>query len=219
VVDYWGGSPAVRRRIEALGEASAGVVLFLEHIPLNLHEWLPANATGPAVESVERQLLAAAAAMGAGGLLHFDAHFRNVLTDERRLYLGDLGLATSPAFELSAEEADFLRRHDTHDAAYVATQLVNWLVTHACGVGVPAEGGPVERNAYIRRCAEGRTPQDIPAPVADVIMRHAPVAAVMNDFYWDVFGVSRSTPYPAEAVRHALERGGAGGRPTPRLRR
>jgi hypothetical protein len=40
VVAYWGGSAAVRRRLHALGRASASVVLFLEYIPHNLHGWL-----------------------------------------------------------------------------------------------------------------------------------------------------------------------------------
>jgi hypothetical protein len=37
-----------------------------------------------------------------------------------------------------------------------------------------------------------------------VIRRYAPVAAVMNDFYWNLFGVSRATPYPADKIEHAL---------------
>ncbi len=37
-----------------------------------------------------------------------------------------------------------------------------------------------------------------------MIQRHAPVAAVMNGFYWDLFGVDRATPYPRTAVEHAL---------------
>jgi hypothetical protein len=32
----------------------------------------------------------------------------------------------------------------------------------------------------------------------------APVAAIMNDFYWNVFGVSRATPYPAQEMTKAM---------------
>ncbi len=39
-VAYWGGRPEVRRRIEALQQSSASLVLFLEYIPHTLHEWL-----------------------------------------------------------------------------------------------------------------------------------------------------------------------------------
>jgi len=40
--------------------------------------------------------------------------------------------------------------------------------------------------------------------VAEVIRRNAPAAAVMNDFYWDLFGKSRATPYPAADVGRAM---------------
>ena len=33
--------------------------------------------------------------MNTHGLVHFDAHFGNVLTDGRRLFVADFGLATS----------------------------------------------------------------------------------------------------------------------------
>ena len=83
-------------------------------------------------------------------------------------------------------------------------QLVNWLVTNICGVAVPREGGPVRRNAYIRACAAGADPVGAPPAVAAVIRRYAPVAAVMNDFYLELFGVDRTTPYPAEKVEGLL---------------
>jgi hypothetical protein len=45
---------------------------------------------------------------------------------------------------------------------------------------------------------------DAPAAVAQVITRHAPGAVVMNDFYWDLFGKSRATPYPAADITRAM---------------
>lgn len=209
-VAYWGGSAAVRERIRALAGASASVVLFLEYIPQVLHSWLGSQlGCGPeavafACTMVERSLRAGLAFMNANGLLHFDAHFGNILTDGQQLYLADLGLATSPRFDLSAAESDFTGRHRSHDVGYALTQLVNWLVSNVCGVAVPAVGGPAERNDYIRRCAAGAEVVDAPAAVAEVIRRYAPAAVVMNDFYWDLFGKSRATPYPAADISRAL---------------
>jgi tRNA A-37 threonylcarbamoyl transferase component Bud32 len=60
------------------------------------------------------------------GLLHFDAHFRNVLTDGHRLYLADLGLATSPRFDLSTEERDFLAVNASRDACYAVRDATHW---------------------------------------------------------------------------------------------
>lgn len=209
-VAYWGGSAAVRERISALAGASASVVLFLEYIPQVLPAWLGGRlACGPeavssALAMVERGLRKGLPFMNANGLLHFDAHLGNILTDGQCLYFADLGLATSPRFELSAAESDFARLHRSHDVCYALTQLVNWLVSNVCGVSVPAGDGPVERNEYIRRCAAGAEATDAPAAVAEVIRRYAPAAVVINDFYWELFGKSRATPYPAADISRVM---------------
>jgi hypothetical protein len=208
-VSYWDGSAAVRERIEAVATASASVVLFLEYLPQGLDDWLGGQlARGPeavarAATLVERCLRLDLAFLNAGGLLHFDAHFGNIRADGQRLYVVDLGLATSPRFELSGAESEFVARHASHDVCYALTRLVNWLVTNVCGVATPATGGPAERNEYIRRRAAGARVVDVPPAVAAVVARYAPVAVVMNDFYWDLFGVSRATPYPAVEVERA----------------
>jgi hypothetical protein len=210
VVAYWGGSAAVQRRLHALAQASASVVLFLEYIPQNLDAWLTSQlAAGPdavtaACAMVQRRLQADVAFMNTNGLLHFDAHFRNILTDGHRLYLADLGLATSPRFDLSTDERDFLALNASHDAAYAMRELLNWIVANVVGIANPATGGPVERYDYIRRCAAGARPAGAPEPVAELISRYAPVAAVMNDFYWNFFGETRETPYPAQEITKAM---------------
>jgi hypothetical protein len=210
VVAYWDGSAAVRRRLHALAQASASVVLFLEYIPQNLHAWLTRQlAAGPdavtaACAMVQRRLQADVAFMNAGGLLHLDAHFRNILTDGRRLYFADFGLATSPRFEVSTDERDFLARHASHDACYAVRELLNWIVANVVGIAAPDTGGPVERYDYIRRCAAGARPAGAPEPVAELISRYAPVVAILNDFYWNLFGESRETPYPAQEITQAM---------------
>lgn len=210
VVRYWGGSPAVRSRLRAVRAATASIVLFQEFIPYNLDTWLAAQvAAGPgAVASasamVESGLPAALAFLNANGLMHFDAHFGNVLTDGRRLYLADLGLVTSSRFDLSAPEAEFLAHNRTHDAGYAVMHLVNWLVANAGVLTGPDDGWVARRNGYIRACASGGEPVGMPPATAATIRRYAPVAAVMNDFYWELFGVSRATPYPAGRIEEAL---------------
>ena len=212
-VAYWGGSEAMRERLHALAHASASIVLFLEFIPHNLTAWLAAQtaagreSAAAACALLESQLLATVTVMNGNGLTHFDGHFGNILTDGHRLYLTDLGLATSPRFDLSAQETLFLDHHRTHDIGYAVMRLVNWLVTSVCGVGASDEGGLTERNDYIRACAAGSEPVGAPAGVAAVIRKHAPVAAIMNDFYRDLFTVSRAAPYPAEKIARGLAAG------------
>jgi hypothetical protein len=201
-VAYWAGSSAVRERLAAVACSSASVVLFLEYVPQNLHEWLTAQvalgdqAVEAACAMVERSLRTDVSFMNSNGLLHFDAHFRNILTDGRRLYFADLGLATSTRFELSAAELGFLERNLSHDACHTVTELVNWLVTALCGTANAAD-----RNGFIRRCAEGGDPVNVPAAAAAVVKRYAPIAVVVNDFYWKLHGESRTTAYPVDEIR------------------
>jgi hypothetical protein len=198
-VAYWGGGSPVRRRIEALQKASASIALFLEYIPQNLHDWLGVQvgagdeAADLACAMVERELNAGTSFMNGRGLLHFDAHFQNILTDGRRLFFADYGLAISSRFELSQDEADFFDRHRTYDRRYTVTHLVNWLVTALYGYGKD------ERDALVRACAAGERPSGIPEAAGAIIARHAPLAAVMSDFFRKVQLESRQTPYPLEA--------------------
>ncbi|MFF4353070.1 protein kinase family protein [Streptomyces sp. NPDC001530] len=194
-VAYWGGSQQVRHRIEALRTASASVALFLEYIPYNLHDWLGTRFEGKGVCSlVERGLEAGVSFMNARGLLHFDAHFENILTDGRRLYFADFGLALSSRFPLSRAEREFFDRHESYDRSYTRTYLVNWLVTALYGYGRE------EREAFVRAWAEGEHPDGVPTEVASILTRHAPLATVMGDFNRRLLQDSRQNPYPWEEL-------------------
>ena len=194
VVAQFGGNQAVRARFTALAGATASLVLFLEYLPDGLSRWL--NDPAGRASAVERQLFEMVAFLRRRQLLHLDGHFGNIRADDDRLYLVDFGLATSPRFELSDAEHDFAARNAGHDADYASMRLVNWLVTSACGVPVPAGGGPVARNQFVRRCATGDVPPDVPPPVAEILTRHAPAAARMNDFCWRLFDGDLHAEYP-----------------------
>jgi hypothetical protein len=199
-VAYWGGGSQVRRRIEARRQSSASLALFLEYIPQTLHQWLGTQveagdeAVDRACAMVDKNLEAGTSFMNTRGLLHFDAHFENILTDGRRLYFADYGLAISSRFELSPDEADFFDRHQAYDRSYTATYLVNWLVTALYGYRVEDSDG---RYALVRAFADGKRPTGIPEEAAALIARHAPVAAVIADFNLRFRRESRQTPYPA----------------------
>lgn len=200
-VAYWGGGPEVRSRIEALQQSSASLMLFLEYIPQNLHDWLGVQidagdeAAERACAMVDAELSAGISFMNARGLLHLDAHFENILTDGRRLYFADYGLAISSRFDLSPSEVDFFDGHRGYDHAYAATHLVNWLSVALHG------HGPDERRAFVRDCAEGTVPEGVPAGIAALLLRDAPVAAVMGDFYRRFQREGRRASYPLGAIR------------------
>jgi hypothetical protein len=199
-VAYWGGGPEIRHRIEAIRQSSASVALFLEYIPRNLHQWLGTQvkagdeAADWACAMVEKELRAGTSFMNSRGLLHFDAHFENILTDGRRLFFADYGLALSSRFELSQDEAGFYDRHRTYDHCYTITHLVRWLVTALYGY----QGD--DRDALVRACAKGKRLTGIPEAAAAVLARHSPLAATMSDFYRKLQRDSRQTPYPLEEI-------------------
>ncbi|CAM5466894.1 hypothetical protein GCM10010329_31790 [Streptomyces spiroverticillatus] len=206
-VAYWGGDTRLRHRIEALRDSPASLVLFLEHVPHNLHQWLAEQTaagettTERACALAERDLTTGISFMAAHGLIHFDAHFENILTDGRRLYFTDFGLALSDRFALSPAEAAFAARHRTYDHAYAVWHLVSWLVADLYG------SGPEERAARIQAYARGETPTGVPDRVAALLTRDAPLAVRYGDFLdrWRKDG--RETPYPNEEVRRLAGQG------------
>jgi hypothetical protein len=209
-VSYWGGSDVVAQRLEAVASASSSLVLFSEHLPFTLVDWLPSLPAAdlvPAYLMVERCLREGVALMNGHGLYHFDLHYGNLLSDGDRLYFGDLGLATSPRFNLSAPEREFLDRHVTHDAAYVARGLVNWIAAHVCGVPRPTYAGSPELTEFVRRCAAGYTPPGLSPTLAAMLSTYSPVAAVMNDFYGLLHWTRRDPDYPADEVAALLPLG------------
>ena len=201
LVAYWEGSAAVRARLEAIRDAPADLVLFLEHLPRTLHGWLAEQLAADertatdAVDRVEHELLQVTSALREQGLIHFDAHFQNLLVDGGRLFLSDFGLAISDRFELTAHETAFLERHRDFDRGYAMTRLVDFVVDAAYGAA--------SRDAVLRDVAAGSAARPLPRSIARVVTRHAPLAIVMNGFYRLLARHAKTTPFPAAEVRRA----------------
>lgn len=206
MVEFW-DSEAVGNRIEAIEQSVDSVVLFCEYIPHNLHDWMndqvamgedEANSVFAMVES---QVRSTVSFMNAQGLLHFDAHFENILTDGRHIYITDFGLVTSSRFELSDSERAFFELNKAHDDCYVVTHLVNWLVAGSMGL-MERKG----RTDFIHRCANGYDPtEDMGSVAAGIIKRYAPIATVINEFYTNLRVGCRATPFPVEEIQKVSE--------------
>ncbi|KOG39888.1 hypothetical protein AQJ84_07655 [Streptomyces resistomycificus] len=193
-VAYWGGTPRARERVEALRTATADIALFLEYLPTTLHDWLRTQLrTGDpeaACRLVERGLEEIVSFLEGHDVVHFDAHFGNILTDGRRLHLTDHGLALCSRFRLTPHERAFFDAHRHYDRAYTRMYLVIWLVTELYGYR------GAEREAFVRACAEGERPRHIPEAAAALITRYARQAAVMDEFSRRFREESRLTPCP-----------------------
>ena len=196
-VRYWENSEAVRKRLEALHNASACVALFLEYVPQTLAQWLSTKVAegGQAAEAaarfVDHNIKITNAFMKQNSLTHFDAHFENILTDGKRLYFSDFGLALAAGFELTKLESDFLKHHQNFDHCNSAMSLVICLVTSIFG----KDQWEAKLRDYLRGL-KGKQPPAIDA----ILKRDAVIAFALKEFFQKI-GDNKSTPYPAHLLQ------------------
>lgn len=197
ISQYWENSSAIRKRIEALNNSSTNIVLFLEYIPQHLYQWLTVQIkkggaiADSAVLAVDKQLKTTNAYMNSHELMHFDAHFENILTDGELLYFSDFGLALSSKFELSKTEHEFLMHHKTFDQACAAVNLLHCIITALFG----NERWEISLHEYIA----GKRGELSPA-IGAIVKQYAPIALEMDAFFQKLQKESKSTPYPANII-------------------
>lgn len=127
-VDYWGGNENIGRYMLDRACANHEMLLFLEHMPHVLQPWLQDNPGR--VRRVLNELRATIDFLRGHGIVHFDAHFHNILTDGERLYLTDFGLVLDRSFDLSENEQAFFKAHTLYDYGQVLSCL-GALIYHA----------------------------------------------------------------------------------------
>lgn len=204
-VAHWEGSPAVRERLLAIARSSSSVVVFLEYFPQTLHDWLGGQLSlgGDAADSAftmtEQNLQTGISFMISRGLIHFDAHFNNILADGQGLYFADFGLAMCSRFRLSEAEARFFACHRSYDRSYTMTHLANWLET--------ARRAPANRDPAMSEYHAARAPVSLPASAEAVIERYTPVTVIADEF-WRRLRQDKDTPYPADELERACVQAG-----------
>ncbi|SPR13420.1 hypothetical protein [Orientia tsutsugamushi] len=166
-----------------------------------MHEWLGAqiakgcDSAETAVVFVDEQLKATNKHMNACGLMHFDAHFENILTDGKQLYLSDFGLALSSKFDLTPAETEFLKQHHSYDQACAAVSLLHCIIISLFGKG--------HWEIRLREYLAGEL-SNVPPAINTIINRYAPIALIMDEFFQKLQKKSKSNPYPATQVEKLL---------------
>ena len=204
-VAFWDGSQAVRARMLASLQASTEIVLFLEHMPENLQQWLQrqmaqgSEAAESACTMVEKNLHTITSFINSHGLLHFDAHFWNILTDGHCLYFSDFGLAISDRFELSPTELDLFKQHHNYDFCYTMAFFVEYILRESFG--------SENYETILHEFATESPTKMLPPIMAAIVTRYAPMTTVMNAFHRTLKIESKETPYPVdelERLNHSI---------------
>lgn len=113
-VAYWNNHEAISQFILDRARAPYQAVLFLEYIPHTVHYWLTDYPEKLAM--IVNDSCTTIAFLRKHGIIHFDAHWDNILTDGVHAYLSDFGLTLDRSFALSAEEVRFFEQHIDYDA-------------------------------------------------------------------------------------------------------
>ena len=126
-VDYWGGNKNVENYFIDRAKANYELVLFLEHIPYTLEAWLKENLDQ--LEQPLNDLRKTINFLRKQEIIHFDAHFRNILTDGDQIYLTDFGLALDKSFALTQQEKYFFEQNIFYDYGEVlrnVSHIIQW---------------------------------------------------------------------------------------------
>ena len=121
-MEFWGGSESVGRYLQDRRDANHELVLFLEFIPHVLRPWLAENtAQTPKILS---DLFAAVDFLRKNNVIHFDAHYDNILTDGERAYLTDFGLVLDKNYLQTDSEKEFFSKHIYYDYGEIIASLI-----------------------------------------------------------------------------------------------
>jgi hypothetical protein len=120
-IERWGNHANIKRYASDRINARYELVLFLEYVPYVLETWLQENPNQ--LEKMLNDLWRAIAFLRTKGIIHFDAHFRNILTDGEQIYVTDFGLALDKSFALTEEEDVFFEQNSLYDYGEVLRNL------------------------------------------------------------------------------------------------
>jgi hypothetical protein len=221
-IRYWNGDERVDHYIRERQKAPYEAVICLEHIPHVLEAWMANNTDS--WETVLDGMQRAIAFLRDQGIIHFDAHFWNILVNDGIPYLTDFGLVLDKNFSLNAEEKAFFRRHIDYDYAEFFSGL-QWSL-YATYDRLTTRGKEAVKRRYeiendkdhsrmgalLLQNIEEIHAKDLMklGPYAvDQIIRHRSLIMTMQQFYSQLQRNSKKdTPYPHIRIRRLLKESG-----------
>ncbi len=126
-VHAWGNNKNIEQYTLDRAHAPYEIVLFLEHIPHVLQSWLSKHLDQ--IQHVFDELWTTINFLQKKGMIHFDLHFGNILTDGEQIYLTDFGLIADKNFSLLEEEISFFNAHANYDYGMLVLSLYSPILT------------------------------------------------------------------------------------------
>lgn len=202
---YWESDKNITERYTQILNAKFMVALFLEYIPFKLFDYLfelKATNIGKAEEftaKIVSELLSTSRFMSEHGMVHFDSHFHNILTDGKDIYFADHGLVSSLSFDLSSEEKSFLLEHKDFDQYFTIVNLL-----HCLTISNP----DIDNWEDILMAIKHKTiePRRFPDYIMKLITQYGDLAVVIDEFYKKLQKTSKNTKYPKEQLEQLFFR-------------
>lgn len=196
----WDNNEQIRERELATDSAVHELVLFIEYFPHVLVNWIDAHMADAAkMKMLFDDAWKTFDFMKAQGMVHFDAHLNNILTDGEHLYFADLGLVSCDKFELSKEEQAFLKQHAaSYDYALFALGLFPPLKKLA--------GLTPEKALALMTASDVEAQANVigvPVAFSKLMGRFGKLSAIMAEFF-DAIMKDKSTLYPQDKLEKAL---------------
>ncbi|GAB4368097.1 MAG: hypothetical protein Kow00121_06930 [Elainellaceae cyanobacterium] len=202
--------------------ANYELVLFLEYMPYVLDTWLWENPHQ--LQNALNDLFRTIAFLRAKGIIHFDAHFRNVLSDGEQAYLTDFGLALDKSFALTKDEEAFFEQNTYYDYGEVLRNLGHLIRPFyaACSkknrgkimkkYGIQADLQPYQVGAILLDNIEqihADRDLELDEVYVAIIVKYRRIIALMQGFFTDMWGNdNKDTVLPHAELQRLLKETG-----------
>jgi hypothetical protein len=218
-VEYWGNSANAGNYVLDRANANYELVLFLEYIPHVLETWLRENPNK--LQKPLDELRTTITFLRTKGIIHFDAHFCNILTDGERTYLTDFGLVLDKSFTLTKDEESFFKQNTFYDYGEVLRNLGH-LISSSYDLCSENEKRRIMEKYGIK---EGLKPYELRSILLDnieqihadgvmklddfyvaSIVKYRSIIALMQDFFSEMWGNNKKdTKFPHAKLRLLLK--------------
>jgi len=219
-IAYWNGSKTIERYMLDRRRCKHQLVLIVEALT-PLADWIASNplkfgAMFPrAIKCIDF--------VHSNGMIHFDAHMENWLTDGKDVFLTDFGLVLDKEFELSKLEQQFFNKHRYYDYAQVVNAVGNewvdiYFSMHKQPLALlekelkqsPENTDPhmtavIRKALFLHECKQIK----LPASMLKFIAKYQSIIFAKNEFFQTlVTGRKASDKYPARKLRRLLRESG-----------